>query len=287
MNNSKLAHNWANKIKDSGKGSSMFYEGDTIYSYGRHFKIAEFITIEENTFVVFNDNSYSNSTAKHKNYVRQAIPYNYEVINCIDMNFGFYGSQNNMKHYIKEINDNLNKAKKATKNKEYLLDNAIMFLNRLKFYIELFKIDIVEHKETLTDLLNFQSFIDNYKNSPEFTAWKQKQAINEKKKQDNEVIKQAENIIKFRSFEVNHVYSLSYNLLRYNAEKNEVQTSGGVNMAKDIFVKYYNKFKANSIEIGEKVEHYQFGGQLDNVVFVGCHKFEIEEIENLINSIPC
>lgn len=286
MNNSKLAHNWANKIKDSGKGSNMFFEGDTIYSYGYHFPISKFITIDENTFIAFNDNNYSNSTAKHKNHVRRAIPYNYEVINCIDMNFGFYGHEKNMKYYINEINDNLNKAKKATKNKEYLITSAENSLNELTNYIRLFNIDkIAGHKETLTDLLNYQSFIDNYKNSAEFIAWKQRQAINEKKKQDNEVIKQAENIIKFRSFEVNYVYSLPYNLLRYNADKNEIQTSGGVNMAKDIFIKYYNKFKANSIEIGEKVEHYQFGGTKDNIVFVGCHKFELTEIENLINTI--
>ena len=285
MNNSKLAHTWANKIKETGKGSNMFFEGDAIYSYGRHFKIATFVTVGENTFVAFNGKSYSNSTAKHKNHVRNAIPYNYEVINCIDMNFHFYGHKNNMNHYITQINDSINKAKKAIKNKEFLLDNASSSLNRLKFYIELFKIDILEHKETLTDLLNFQFNIDNYKNSPEFLTWKQKQIIKETKKKETELIQQAENILKFRSFEINHVYSLSYNILRYNAEKNEVQTSGGVNMAKDIFVKYYNKFKANSIEIGERVEHYQYGGQLDNVVFVGCHKFEVDEIENLINSI--
>ena len=286
MNNSTLSHNWANKIKDTGKGSSMFYEGDTIYSYGYHFPIAKFITIEDLTFVAFNNNNYSNSTAKHKNHVRRAIPYNYEVINCIDMNFGFYGHEKNMKHYINEINTNLDKAKKATKYKEYLITSAEKSLSELTNYIRLFKIDkIAGHKETLKDLLNYQSFIDNYKNSPEFTAWKQKQAINEKKKQDNEVIKQAENIIKFRSFEINHVYSLPYNLLRYNSDKNEIQTSGGVNMAKDIFLRYYSMFKNNTLQIGEKVEHYQYGGTKDNIIFVGCHKFELTEIENLINTI--
>jgi len=287
MNNSTLSHNWANKIKPTGKGSSMFYEGDTIYSYGYHFPIAKFITIDENTFVAFNDISYSNSTAKHKRHVSQSIPYNYEVINCIDMNFGFYGHENNMKYYINKINDNLNKAKKATKNKEYLITSAENSLSELTNYIRLFKIDIIEHKETLTELLNFQSFIDKYKNSPEFLAWQEKQLVKEKQREQNEIIKQAENIVKFREFKVNHVYSLPYDLLRYNADKNEIETSGGVNIAKDTFLKYYSMFKNNTLQIGEKVEHYQYGGTKENIVFVGCHKFELTEIENLINSIPC
>lgn len=287
MNNSTLSHNWANKIKPTGKGSSMFYEGDTIYSYGYHFPIAKFITIDENTFIAFNENGYSNSTSKHQSHVRRSIPYNYEIIKVIDMSFGFYGHENNMKHYINQINENLDKAKKATKNKEYLLNSAEIALNILNKYIRLFKIDIIGHKETLTELLNFQSIIDNYKNSPEFSAWKEKQIIKEKQRQENEIIKQAENILKFRSFEINHVYSLPHNLLRYNSDKNEIQTSGGVNMAKDIFLRYYNMFKNDTLQIGDKVQHYQFGGTKDNIVFVGCHKFELSEIENLINSIPC
>jgi hypothetical protein len=203
------------------------------------------------------------------------------------MNFGFYGHENNIKHYINEINDNLNKAKKATKNKEYLINRAESALNRLNIYIQWFKIDIVEHKETLKDLLNFQSIIDNYKNSPEFTAWKEKQIIKEKQRQENVLIEKAENIVKFREFKVNHVYSLPYNLLRYNADKNEIETSGGVNMAKDIFLRYYNMFKNDNLVIGEKIEHYQYGGKKDDIVFVGCHKFQINEIDNLINSLPC
>ena len=287
MNNSKLAHNWANKIKDSGKGSSMFYEGDTIYSYGRHFKIAEFITVGENTFVAYNYSSYSNSTNKHQAHVRNAIPPNFDVIKVIDMGFGYYGHEKNLKHYINKIDEHLIKAKRSNKYKEFQLRETKSFILCLFEYLRLFKIDLSQYAELLSNMQTYRQNVDEYENSDIYKNYLIKQENKKVEENKSQLIKQAENIIKFRSFKINHFYSLSYNLLRYNAEKNEVQTSGGVNMAKDIFIKYYNKFKANSIEIGEKVEHYQFGGQLDNVVFVGCHKFEIEEIENLINSIPC
>lgn len=38
MNNSMVAHLWANEKKESGKGSNLFFEGRSIYSYGYHFK---------------------------------------------------------------------------------------------------------------------------------------------------------------------------------------------------------------------------------------------------------
>lgn len=41
MNNSMVAHLWANEKKESGKGSNLFFEGRSIYSYGYHFEVEE------------------------------------------------------------------------------------------------------------------------------------------------------------------------------------------------------------------------------------------------------
>jgi hypothetical protein len=287
MNNSTLAHNWANKIKPSGKGSNMFYEGDTIYSYGYHFPIAKFITIDENNFVAYNYSSYSNSTSKHQAHVRGSIPYNYEVIKVIDMNFGYYGHERNIKHYISKIDEHFAKAKRSNKYKEFQLRETKRYINTLFNYIRLFKIDLNSYAELLKDMNTYRLSVDEYENSDIYKNWLAKIEQQQKDKEKNELIKQAENIVKFREFKINYVYSLPYNLLRFNPEKNEIQTSGGVNMAKDTFLRYYNMFKNDNLKIGEKVEYYQYGGKKDDIVFVGCHKFEINEINNLINSIPC
>lgn len=76
MNNSQLAHVWAQGMKKSGKGSNMFFEGDTIYSYGHHFPIAtmyQFSRDYSGGTILFNSNGYSITTAKHKSQVRNAI----------------------------------------------------------------------------------------------------------------------------------------------------------------------------------------------------------------------
>lgn len=56
---------------------TMFIEGNSIYSWGKHFKIAEKFIISDfdkiTDFVLFNSDSYSSSTAKHKNYVLNAL----------------------------------------------------------------------------------------------------------------------------------------------------------------------------------------------------------------------
>lgn len=71
MNNSQVAHVWAQQSKESGKGSNFFFEGETIYSYGYHFPIARFI---DNNTVLMTTRGYSVTTSQHIGYVGQALP---------------------------------------------------------------------------------------------------------------------------------------------------------------------------------------------------------------------
>lgn len=74
-NNAELAHAYANATHDSGKGNSMYFIGNVIYSYGPHYEIAHRTYGKNGTPVVFvNANGYSNATAKHTNHVWNAIP---------------------------------------------------------------------------------------------------------------------------------------------------------------------------------------------------------------------
>lgn len=72
MNNSMVAHTWAQQTKSNGKGSHFFFEGPTIYSYGHHFPIARFVSNTPKV-VLLTTRTYSNSTAGHTATVRQAI----------------------------------------------------------------------------------------------------------------------------------------------------------------------------------------------------------------------
>lgn len=43
MNNSMVAHLWANEKKEFARGSNFFFEGKSIYSYGHHFEAGRIV----------------------------------------------------------------------------------------------------------------------------------------------------------------------------------------------------------------------------------------------------
>jgi len=63
------AHAWAHRLAGGGNASNFFFDGATIYSYGRHFPIA---TLDGDR-VFFTTLGYSVSTSAHKSIVRSAI----------------------------------------------------------------------------------------------------------------------------------------------------------------------------------------------------------------------
>lgn len=72
FDNRQCAHVWAQQSQERGRSNNgnVFFEGKTIYSYGYHFPMASFIDL--NT-VLINSDSYSISTGKQQQYVRNAV----------------------------------------------------------------------------------------------------------------------------------------------------------------------------------------------------------------------
>lgn len=83
----EVAHVWANDWRnvEYGSGKSVFFDGPTIYSYGRHFPIASFVVARDGSEVVlFTTRGYSVSTAKHISIVRRALPPGFRVYHTSD-----------------------------------------------------------------------------------------------------------------------------------------------------------------------------------------------------------
>lgn len=64
-----------NEKKESARGSNLFFEGRSIYSYGYHFEVGRIVRNKcgEKAYLL-NDKYYSSSTCKHQRCVRSAIP---------------------------------------------------------------------------------------------------------------------------------------------------------------------------------------------------------------------
>lgn len=72
-NNSQVAHLWANKSRERARGHNLYFDGDTIYSYGSHFPIARHISRGKQSAVLFTTKTYSVSTSKHISYTHRAL----------------------------------------------------------------------------------------------------------------------------------------------------------------------------------------------------------------------
>ena len=76
--NKMVSHVWAQQTQEEGRNSSksLFFENETIYSYGYHFPIAKFIP--GTSYVLFNTDFYTKTTRLHQNLVRRAISSDYQ-----------------------------------------------------------------------------------------------------------------------------------------------------------------------------------------------------------------
>ena len=70
-----VAHLWANQSQDEARnqGGNFYFRGDTIYSYGSHFRIAKFAWHKDKKCILLNSNSYSVTTSAQQHIVRMAI----------------------------------------------------------------------------------------------------------------------------------------------------------------------------------------------------------------------
>lgn len=67
--NDQVFHYWANRVQESGRAGNVFFEGDSLYSYGHHFCIARHLT---GRVVAFTTQSYSMTTSHHISAARSA-----------------------------------------------------------------------------------------------------------------------------------------------------------------------------------------------------------------------
>lgn len=79
----QVAHLWANRSQPSARNGNrtVYFNGDTIYSYGGHFPMATWAHKPGyGDVVLLNTNSYSISTSRHQRYVRQALADDVKIV---------------------------------------------------------------------------------------------------------------------------------------------------------------------------------------------------------------
>lgn len=136
MNNLMLAHLWANEKKESAKGSSFFFEGKSIYSYGYHFEAGRIVRNKsgEKAYLL-NDEYYSPSTYKHQRCVRSAIPIGSKIFS-VGYNMSDDGNMAFITSRLELIKKAIEKYKRSKTDLSY--QNVWGVFRSLMDYIEFF-----------------------------------------------------------------------------------------------------------------------------------------------------
>ena len=108
-----VAHLWANEMGESAHGSNFYFEGESIYSYGRHFEVGRIVRNKrgEKAYLI-NDIYCSSSTNKHQHCVRNAIPTGSKVFS-VGYNMSNTGNMAFVTSGLESIKDAIEKYKKA------------------------------------------------------------------------------------------------------------------------------------------------------------------------------
>lgn len=136
MNNSMVAHLWANEMKEFANGSNFYFEGESIYSYGSHFEVGRIVRNKrgEKAYLI-NDIYRSSSTSKHQCCVRDAIPTGSKVFS-VGYNMSNTGNMAFVTSRLESIKDAIEKHKRARTELPY--QNVWGAFKNLMGYIEFF-----------------------------------------------------------------------------------------------------------------------------------------------------
>src|ERR1700679_3803476 len=83
--NDQVCHVWAQQKQSEGRAGSIFFSGDTIYSYGTHYPMAMIHTYRGKKFALINSEKSSVTTQHHKYKVRNSLYGLMPVFECSDI----------------------------------------------------------------------------------------------------------------------------------------------------------------------------------------------------------
>jgi hypothetical protein len=133
----EVASAWRCQTGKTKRGFNVFYEGDTIYSYGYHFPIAKLVqSPRHNGVILFTTDTYSVSTAKHKTIVwRECYQSSREVFDVPNVNASTNDEHvANWRYMLSQQRHCYDKAKRARVYKQSWLDQANTWRNMAHDY---------------------------------------------------------------------------------------------------------------------------------------------------------
>lgn len=300
--NKDTAHRWAHQIGTFSKvpGGRLYFNGDTIYSYGSHFPIARHVTLgkgeNRRSAILFTTRDHSNTTSRHKHEVRRAIPSGVTVFYVDNVRAGeqaeYYPKDakaqhaHNLKLIADEISATALKFQKARVNKDGYAGRIDSLISQYNGYIQFFKLRTkkIDNTDLAAVIGDLAAAADRARKAEIAKAHK------EQKEREK---KNAESIHKWLTGEpvqfpwsVDRIYLRSFVLGSdkvIESSRNAYVPYDEAKRTYDIITKLRARreaFVANGREI--KVGDYSVKRiDPDGTVVIGCHVIKFEELHDL------
>jgi hypothetical protein len=287
----EVCHVFAQRTQDEATTSTrnlFFDDKNKIYSYGRHYLLAEFINDET---ILINNTGYSNTTSKHISQITQATrQYKQHFFKDICLQ--------NVYNRIKEASQKLINARKK---EVYALEiiNAFesftSFLNEFKQYVNYSSSYYSYGSYNLTsenELKNSDKFkeiqsiyLQIFENKESFIEAGKERIKREKEKAKEKLKKDLE---KFFNYEIDYINTrdLKEDFLRISEDKRNIETTQQIKIDINEAQTLYRLIKEGKDIKGYRIGYYTVIS-LNGVLKVGCHNINrnnLTEIgEQIIN----
>ena len=276
--NSEISHIWANNLEYKGKQGSLFFNGNTIYSYGYHFPIAMHLDSET---VLFTNRSYSNSTAKHIGLVRSAVSHK-TIIYC---NRPDSNHKLNIEAFILQITNEALKLVKAKKPEIYL-QNIEYIKNDLNKYLAYFKIKLTKKQKDSIDIKTKEDYTKKLEILKIKEAKEKQLIINKGKKLFPLFVNQFRNGLKneftYTEKELLNTYYISINSpALFKIENDNLVSNKGVKIPVKIAKKYLDRYFNNTLKTADKITDFVVNEITANYITIGCHYITRSELNYL------
>jgi len=149
FNTGEIPHLWAHRTQDGARNrqGNLYFEGDTIYSYGSHFPIARHVVNKAGDHaVLFTTATYSVTTSGHCSAVRSAIPSGIPAFHVPevypDLGTIKEAHERNLKHYAETTEEHVVKyaRSRSSFNKEWHHEQAESQRKQALAYCKFFRL---------------------------------------------------------------------------------------------------------------------------------------------------
>jgi hypothetical protein len=302
VSSGQVPHLWFHKVQDSAKNAngSLYFEGDTIFSYGSHFPIARHVQSGKQSAVLFTEKDYSVTTSGHKSAVRSAIPDSTTVFHVPEVfdseRYASNEHARNLASYVERVADHLVKCARArhSSSKEWEHGQAVQLREEAREYAKFFRLKLP--KIAVIPALDSEGLA---KIKAREAAKSAEKAGQEKARKAERAKQEAELADRWRKGEVNQsLYNLPI-MLRirtFGADESAqyavgcVETSRGAQVPISHAVRGL-RFVREVVKRGEAFQtnghtfhlgHYQIDRiDVDGTLHAGCHVISLAEIERI------